>query len=132
MSKTQTTVAHIQSQIDQLYLALYAAANPDERRDIVYAKYHATVNMGAVELERWSQTDASKRASLNRSPIQRNLELLRTAKADWSAKHVAWANRTISFVSRMRRVSSGRPVNQDIGYSKRDISLKNWAFDPKK
>lgn len=100
----------------------------EKRRDEVYAKYHDLVNMSATELENWADSDASKRASLDRSPIKRNLRLLRKNKDEWTPADVADAGRTISFISRMRRVKGGKPVNQDIAYSKKEISLRNWAY----
>lgn len=99
--------------------------------DEVYAKYHDTVNMSYSELEAWSKTECSKLASLDRSPINRNLKLLSTKKADWGANEVKSANRTISFVSRMKNMEQGKPVNKTCP-SKRDISLKNWAYNPNK
>ena len=99
--------------------------------DEVYKKYHDTVNMSFSELEAWSKTECSKLASLDRSPITRNLRLLSTKKADWGASEVKSANRTISFVSRMKNMEQGEPVNNKCP-SKRDISLKNWAYNPNK
>jgi hypothetical protein len=52
-------------------------------------------------------------------------------KADWGANEVKSANRTISFVSRMKNMEQGKPVNKECP-SKRDISLKNWAYNPNK
>ena len=37
--------------------------------DEVYKKYHDTVNMSYSELEAWSKTECSKKASLDRGPI---------------------------------------------------------------
>lgn len=99
--------------------------------DEVYAKYHNTVNMSFSELEAWSKSECSKLASLDRSPINRNLRLLKTKKADWGINEVKAANRTISFVSRMKNMEQGKPVNKTCP-SKRDISLKNWAYNPNK
>lgn len=99
--------------------------------DEVYKKYHDTVNMSFSELEAWSKSECSKLASLDRSPINRNLRLLKTKKADWGVNEVKAANRTISFVSRMKNMEQGKPVNKTCP-SKRDISLKNWAFNPNK
>lgn len=99
--------------------------------DEVYAKYHDTVNMSYSELKAWSETDCSKKASLDRGPITRNLNLLSKKKADWGANEVKSANRTISFVSRMKNMEQGEPVSKDCP-SKRDISLKNWAYNPNK
>jgi hypothetical protein len=99
--------------------------------DEVYKKYKSTVNMSASELRRWADNPCSSKASLGRGPIKRNLELLETEKANWTAEHVTWANRTISFVSRMKGMEQGSPVSEGCP-SKRDISLKNWAYNPSK
>lgn len=106
-------------------------ADLSEIVDEVYAKYHDTVNMSYSELEAWSKTECSKLASLDRSPINRNLNLLSKKKSDWGANEVKSANRTISFVSRMKNMEQGEPVNKTCP-SKRDISLKNWAYNPNK
>lgn len=111
--------------------AIVWKAVDQEEIDLVYAKYHATVNMSASELDAWSQTECSKLASLDRRPIQRNLKLLRTPKAEWGASEVAQANKTIAFVARMKNMEQGEPAREGCP-SKRDISLKNWAYDPGK
>lgn len=103
-----------------------------ERLDEVYATWRKTVNMSASELERWSKNPCSRRASLNPTAvINRNLRLLRKKKSEWTAKDVRDANRTISFVSRMKGMPKGEPVVQGCP-SKRDISLRNWAYNPDK
>lgn len=109
-----------------------------EELDEVYSKYKSTVNMSASELERWSKNPCSKLASQDRSPINRNLRLLRKNKSEWTQKDIDDANRTISFVSRMKGVSRGEPErvpSEDYPNgcpSARDISLLNWAYDPRK
>lgn len=97
----------------------------------VYSKYHSTVNMSYSQLKAWSETDCSKLASLDRNPINRNLNLLSKNKSEWGADEVKSANRTISFVSRMKNMEQGQPVSKTCP-SKRDISLKNWAYNPSK
>ena len=97
----------------------------------VYSKYHSTVNMSYSQLKAWSETDCSKLASLDRNPINRNLNLLSKNKSEWGADEVKSANRTISFVSRMKNMEQGEPVSKTCP-SKRDISLKNWAYNPSK
>jgi len=99
--------------------------------DEVYSKYHDTVNMSYSQLKAWSETDCSKLASLDRNPINRNLNLLSKNKSEWGADEVKSANRTISFVSRMKNMEQGEPVSKTCP-SKRDISLKNWAYNPSK
>jgi hypothetical protein len=118
--------------IDMLFdLKVDLKADLSEVIDDVYAKYQDTVNMSYSELEAWSKTECSKLASLDRSPINRNLRLLSTKKGDWGANEVKSANRTISFVSRMKNMEQGQPINKTCP-SKRDISLKNWAYNPNK
>lgn len=107
------------------------AVDPD-RLDEVYSKWRATVNMSASELESWSKNECSRKASLNPTAvINRNLRLLRKKKSEWDSRDVRDANRTISFVSRMRGMPKGDPVVQGCP-SKRDISLRNWAYNPDK
>jgi len=121
-----------QDLLDLLFdLKVDLKADLSEIVDEVYKKYHDTVNMSYSELEAWSETKCSRLASLDRSPINRNLKLLSTQKADWGASEVKSANRTISFVSRMKNMEQGEPVNKECP-SKRDISLKNWAYNPNK
>ena len=91
--------------------------------------------MGFRELEEWSRTECSKLASLDRGPINRNLELLSLKKSEWTEKHIRWANKTIGFIARMNNAEQGESVKDSEGRdcgSKRDISLKNWAFNPGK
>lgn len=108
------------------------AKKVDEQEvDEVYKKYRTTVNMSASELRAWSKTDCSKKASQDRSPIERNIKLLETPKSQWGASEVRQANRTISFVSRMRGVEDGEPAEKGCP-SKKVISLKNWGYDPGK
>lgn len=102
-----------------------------EEIDQVYTKYKEVTNMGYTELLNWSETECSKKASLDRSPIERNLRLLSTKKSEWTAKDVSDANRTISFVSRMKGAEQGEPAAEGCP-SKRDISLKNWGYNPSK
>lgn len=99
--------------------------------DQVYSKYKRTVNMTYSELLRWSNTECSRKASLDRSPIQRNLRLLSKPKSKWTIRDIKDANKTIAFVARMKKVKQGKPI-KECGLSKRDISLLNWAFDPRK
>lgn len=125
-------MAHIDDLLDNLFdLNIDTKDNIEDIINEVYAKYHDVVNMSYSELEAWSKTDCSKLASLDRSPITRNLNLLSKKKSEWGATEVKSANKTISFVSRMKNMEQGQPVS-DKCPSKRDISLKNWAYNPKK
>lgn len=113
--------------VDPEYLYVNKALDVDE----VYKKYRSTVNMSASSLESWADSECSRQASLDRSPISRNLRLLRKPKSEWTQADATAANRTISFVSRMRGGENGSPVSDGCP-SKRDISLRNWAYNPSK
>ena len=102
----------------------------DKELDKVYSKYKDKVNMTATELLIWSKNPASQLASLDRSPIRRNLRLLRKPKYKWLSYDIDDANKTISFISRMKRVKKGKKVSKNL--SKRDIALLNWGYNPYK
>jgi len=100
-----------------------------------YDDYMGAVNMTYSELKAWSETECSTLASLDRSPIERNLELLQTNKADWTEKHYEDAGKTIAFINRMRENQAGdilEDSNGNVCGSKRTISLLNWAYNPNK
>ena len=100
-----------------------------------YDDYMSAVNMNYSELKAWSETECSQLASLDRSPIERNLELLQTNKADWTNKHFEDAGKTIAFINRMRENTAGdilEDSNGNVCGSKRTISLMNWAYNPNK
>ena len=48
-----------------------------------FKEYKDSVNMGYSELKDWSETKCSKKASLGRDAVNRNLKLLSKKKADW-------------------------------------------------
>ena len=109
-----------------------AAEVDKEKLNEVFASYKKETNMSYSALKKWSETACSKRASLSRGPINRNLELLSTPKDKWTAKHITWANKTIAFNTRMLGMPRGKRLSEECPWSKRDISLKNWAYDPGK
>jgi len=110
-------------------------ANEEEikQRRIEYKK---NVNMSFSELKKWSETECSKEAGLDRKPIARNLHLLNIEASKWGQKEFNWAGKTISFINRMKKNLGSQNIiidknGKECG-TKAEISLKNWAFDPKK
>lgn len=95
---------------------------------MIYEKYYDSVNMTYEELKEWSENPCSKKASLDRSPINRNLHLLSTPKSEWGVKENNWANKTISFIARHKGQPEGKEVSKDCPYSKRFIALANWGY----
>jgi len=96
--------------------------------DKVFRKYKKVVNMTYNELLIWSKNPLSKKASLNRLPIKRNLNLLSKNKSDWTLKDVKEANKTISYLARAKKIKSSNFIpNTKLTYN--DVALRNWAFD---
>lgn len=101
--------------------------------DAVYSAWRAAVNMSASELKAWDADECSRKASVDADAvIKRNLELLETPKGAWDRRLVDNAKRTVSFIARMKNMEQGEHVSEACPISKRDISLKNWAYDPMK
>lgn len=101
-------------------------------RERVFSEYHRSTNMSYSTLKRWSDNPCSRKASLSREPIRRNLRLLKKNKDGWTKADVRVAKKTISFIARHKSQPSGKPVSKDCPYSRRTIALRNWAYDPLK
>lgn len=101
-------------------------------RDKTYKEFKRVVNMTHRELLVWSRSPCSRKASLSRRPVKQTLELLKTPKHKWTLKHIRFANRTISFIKRIKKTKADRQVSKDCPFSKKTISLKNYGFNPNK
>lgn len=99
--------------------------------DKVFRDYKANVNMSCSQLLAWKRNPCSKKASLGPAPLNRNIRLACKPKSEWTARDVADAKRTVAFNKRMKGVSTGKPAVKGCP-SKRNISLKNWGFDPQR
>ncbi len=94
----------------------------------VHTKYKNAVNMNFTELKIWSKNPLSKKASLSREPIKRNLKLLSTPKYKWGAIQIQEANKTISYLARAKKIKrkKGTPKGE---LSPNEIALRNWGYD---
>lgn len=117
--------------IKHLYFSGVSMKNKTTEKEEVYKRYKANVNMSYAEFKAWSQTPCSRKASVDRRPITRNLILLKKPFKNWTETDIQEAKKTISFNSRMKKVRPGKKV-KGCELSKRDISLLNWAWDPRK
>lgn len=95
--------------------------------DRVYRKYKKVTNMSYNEFLIWSKNPLSKKASLSREPIRRNLRLLKKNKSDWDLQDVKAANKTISYLARAKKIKSKNFIKGKL--TKNDIALRNWAYD---
>ena len=99
--------------------------------DKIYEEYNDTTNMDFKEFLKWSKNPCSKKASVNREPIKRNLVLLGTPREGWTKWHAEQAKKMLSFEARHSQQPAGDEV-KGCGVSKRTIARKNWAVDPNK
>lgn len=94
-------------------------------------RYFRLTNMSYSELKKWSKDPCSRKASLDRRPINRNLYLIKKPVLKWNIRDARNALQTVSFIRRMSRIKAGKRV-PGCGISKKAISLKNWGFDMNK
>ena len=97
-----------------------------------FKEYKASVNMSYSQLKDWSETKCSKKASLGRDAVNRNLKLLSKKKADWTSNDATEARKAIAYIARARKQKQGKNVSKECPYSKNYIALKNWAYDRNK
>ena len=99
--------------------------------DRVFSKYQKATNMTFNELLIWNKNPLSKKASLSRQPINRNLKLLATPKNKWNIREVNSANRTISYLARAKGIEKIYKKNnpKDKSLTPNRIALRNWGFD---
>lgn len=105
----------------------------DDDKEEIYQKWQDHVNMTASELQEWSANPCSREASVDPiAVIKRNLRLLQKDKSDWTDGDYEDAERTTSFISRMRGNEGETTANGGAHGCPDDksISLLNWAHNP--
>jgi len=94
----------------------------------IYKKYKNAVNMNYTELKIWSKNPESRKASLSREPIRRNLRLLKKNKSDWTLNDVKDANKTISYLARAKKIKRAKGIPKD-KLTRNEIAMRNWAYN---
>jgi hypothetical protein len=109
-----------------------AELDEDSELDEVYEEFQDHTNMTESELEKWSGHPCSREASLDpEAVLRRNINLHATPKSEWTEDEIEDAERTISFISRMKAQRPDEPREGPSGCpSKWAISLMNWGFNP--
>lgn len=108
----------------------------DKEEKEIRKEFEENVNMSLEEAKAWKKTEASKKASLSREPINDGIKLLEQKKdnqwrdVDDGFNEFEEADQLNNFVNRMSGAEDGDDVNEEIGMSKRDISLANWLRVP--
>lgn len=120
----------------------------DAENDATYKKWSKLINMGAKELQAFIDSDDGKEAGLSRKESGKAgakgkkitsgrdsaraiVRLLDKKKEDWESRDWDWANKQISFISRMK--GSAGPLRDDKGRPTRKLlALKIWGYNPEK
>lgn len=109
---------------------------PDDEEKEIMEEFEENVNVTEDELRAWKDTEASKKASQSREPVNDAIELIEKKKqGKWQDKNDGFnefeeARQLNSFVARMSGMEDGDDINEEIGMSKRDVSLVNWGHVP--
>lgn len=120
----------------------------DEEKDSIYKEWSKLVNMGAKELQNFIDSEDGKEAGLSRKEAGKAgssggkitsgrdsaraiVRMLDKKKDDWQAGDWKWANKQISFISRMKGAKG--PLRDDKGRPTRKLlALKIWGHNPEK
>ena len=120
----------------------------DKEHDETYKKWYKLVNMGAKELEAFIDSQDGKDAGLSRKEAGKAgtggkkitsgrdsaraiVRMLKKKKEDWQAGDWKWANKQISFISRMKGAAG--PLRDEKGRPTRKLlALKIWGYNPEK
>jgi hypothetical protein len=114
----------------------------DEKKE-TYKKWKSLVNMTYTELKKFYDSQEGKDAGLTtekakelgiksgRESAKWIMKMLKTDVKDWTPTMWEWANRQISFISRMK--GSKWPLyNEDGEKTRKHTSLLIWGHNPKK
>ncbi|WP_294300571.1 DUF3140 domain-containing protein [uncultured Sphingomonas sp.] len=109
--------------------------------DQIAKDFAEAVNMAPAELEKWLDTDDSRRVgwkgkggdgkgeSVGHKSGRRIVEIKRTKKADLTDDDYAHMKKVVSYVH--RHLAQGGP-KKDAAHSDWRYSLMNWGHDPEK
>lgn len=93
-------------------------------------RYSKATNMGCSEMKRWRDNPLSRRASVGRLAVNRNVRLQCGELS--SPRDLVDLKKATSYLSRAKSIPRSKTEVGDSGYTKNEIALKNWAFDVKK
>jgi DNA polymerase III sliding clamp (beta) subunit (PCNA family) len=112
-------------------------------RKEIYTKWKGLVNMTASELEKYYNSEDGKTSGLTESEAQKQgidsgresarwiIKMKRTKLAEWTPEMWRWANKQISFISRMKGVQ-GELFDNKGRKTRKHKALLIWGHNPKK
>jgi len=114
----------------------------DEKKSDLYSDWKKLVNMSASEIEKFLDSEEGEDAGLSRKEaskldISRGRDSARAivrmkdkGKDDWSSNDWEWAQKQVSFISRMK--GNEGPLFKDGKMTRKMKSLLIWGHDPRK
>jgi GNAT superfamily N-acetyltransferase len=121
----------------------YAGGGEVEQHEETYAKWKSLVNMSYGEIESFYNSKEGKEAGLSSSEAKEQgissgresarmlMKMKLTSKDNWTPTMWKWANKQISFISRMRGVE-GELYDDNGNKTRKHTSLLIWGHNPKK
>jgi DNA polymerase III sliding clamp (beta) subunit (PCNA family) len=112
-------------------------------RKAIYTKWKSLVNMTASELEKYYNSEDGKSSGLTASEAQKQgidsgresarwiIKMKRTKVGEWTSEMWKWANKQISFVSRMKGLK-GDLFDEKGKRTRKLKALLIWGHNPKK
>lgn len=106
-----------------------------------YKKWKSLVNMSSSELKKFYESEEGKEAGLSKSESGKLgigngresarwiLKMKNTPRANWTPKMWEWANRQISFISRMSG-NNGSLYDEKGNKTRKHTSLLIWGHNP--
>jgi 3'-phosphoadenosine 5'-phosphosulfate sulfotransferase (PAPS reductase)/FAD synthetase len=111
-------------------------------REKIYQKWKGLINMSYSELENFYNSDEGKQAGLSSDEAKEKgissgresarwiLKMLETDKDNWTPLMWTWANKQISFISRMSGVKG--PLFNGTKKTRKHLALLIWGHNPQK
>lgn len=108
-----------------------------------YRKWKSLVNMSAIQLQKFMDTEEGKVAGLSkqkasalgirsgRESAKWILKMKKTPVSEWTPTMWTWAKRQISFISRMKG-NKGELYDKNKNKTRKHTSLLIWGHNPKK
>jgi GNAT superfamily N-acetyltransferase len=121
----------------------YAGGGEVDDKKKVYDKWKSLVNMSYGEIKRFYESKEGKEAGLSSSEAKEQgissgresarmlMKMKLTSKDNWTPTMWKWANKQISFISRMRGMQ-GELYDDNGNKTRKHTSLLIWGHNPKK
>lgn len=108
----------------------------EKEQQETYTKFNELVNMAPAEIEKWLDTDESKKVgqdsgdgeSIGHKSGQKIVDIKRKKKEDLTEGDYSHMQKVVSYISR----HSAQGPSEDKAHSNWRYSLKNWGHDPLK